>query len=75
MDDYIEEFSKETIDVTKRHNKEEYFTSKERTILLAQNEANTSLNYGQYADVLKKGYKKRYGFQKGIVALELHIKK
>lgn len=59
MNDYIKEFSQETIDVTKRHNKEEYFTSKERAILLAQNEANTSLNYAQYVDALKKGYKKK----------------
>lgn len=59
MNEYIEEFSQETIDVTKRHNKEEYFTSKDRAILLAENEANTSLNYGQYVDVLKKGYKKK----------------
>lgn len=59
MNGYIEEFSKETIYVTKRHNKEEYFTSKGRAILLAENEANTSLNYGQYVDALKKGYKKK----------------
>lgn len=59
MNDYIEEFSQETIDVTKRHDGEEYFTSRERAILLAENEANTSLNYGQYMDALKKGYKKK----------------
>lgn len=59
MDDYIKEFSQETIEVTKRHDKEEYFTSQDRAILLAENEANTSLNYGQYADALKKGYKKK----------------
>lgn len=59
MDDYIREFSKETIDVTKRHDEEEYFTSRERAIFLAENEANTSLNYGQYTDALKKGYKKK----------------
>lgn len=59
MDDYIQEFSEETIDATKRHDEEEYFTSRERAILLAENEANTSLNYGQYTDALKKGYKKK----------------
>lgn len=59
MNDYIEDFSQETIDVTKRHDGEEYFTSRERAILLAENEANTSLNYGQYMDALKKGYKKK----------------
>lgn len=59
MNDYIEDFSQETIDVTKRHDGEEYFTSRERAILLAENEANTSLNYGQYVDALKKGYKKK----------------
>lgn len=59
MNDYIEGFSQETIDVTKRHDKEEYFTSQDRAILLAENEANTSLNYGQYTDALKKGYKKK----------------
>lgn len=59
MKDYIKDFSQETIEVTKRHDDEKYFTSKERAILLAENEANTSLNYGQYADALKKGYKKK----------------
>ncbi|MCI8795298.1 MAG: hypothetical protein HFG89_00370 [Dorea sp.] len=59
MNGYIEDFSQETIDVTKRHDGEEYFTSRERAILLAENEANTSLNYGQYVDALKKGYKKK----------------
>lgn len=59
MNDYIEGFSQETIDVTKRHDKEEYFTSQDRAILLAENEANTSLNYGQYIDALKKGCKKK----------------
>lgn len=59
MEDYIEEFSKETIDVTKRHDEEEYFISRDRAILLAENEANTSLNYRQYIDALKKGYKKK----------------
>lgn len=59
MNDYIKDFSEETVDVTKRHEGEEYFTSRERAILLAENEANTSLNYGQYADALKKGYKKK----------------
>lgn len=59
MEDYIEEFSKETIDVTKRHDEEEYFTSRDRAILLAENEANTSLNYRKYIDALKKGYKKK----------------
>lgn len=59
MKDYIKDFSQETIDVTKRHDGEEYFTSRERAILLAENEANTSLNYGQYVDASKKGYKKK----------------
>lgn len=59
MNEYIEDFSQETIDMTKRHDGEEYFTSRERAILLAENEANASLNYGQYVDALKKGYKKK----------------
>lgn len=59
MKDYIKDFSQETIEVTKRHDGEKYFTSKERAILIAENEANTSLNYGQYVDALKKGYKKK----------------
>lgn len=59
MKDYIKDFSQDTIDVTKRHDGEKYFTSKDRAILLAENETNTSLNYGQYADALKKGYKKK----------------
>lgn len=59
MNDYIEDFSQGTVDVTKRHDGEEYYTSKERAILLAENEANTSLNYGQYVDALKKGCKKK----------------
>ena len=57
--EYIEKFSKETINVTKRHEKEEYFTSRERAILLAENEANTSLNHAQYTNALKKGYTKK----------------
>lgn len=56
--DYIEEFSQETINVTKRH-KDEYFTSKDRAVILSENEANTTLNYSQYKDALKSGYKKK----------------
>lgn len=57
--DYIRKFSKETIDVTKRHDGEEYFTSRDRAIILSQNEANTSLNYAQYADALRRGCTKK----------------
>ncbi len=71
--DYIKKFSKETIDVTNRHDGEEYFTSRDRAIILSQNEANTSLNYAQYADALKRRYtKKRWITEKDNRVRETH---
>ena len=54
LDEHINEFSNETIDVTLRH-EEDFFTSQDRAFLISVNEANTGFNYEQYINAIESG--------------------
>lgn len=54
-DEYIPRLVDEIIDTTARHPDEEYYTSQDRALIIAQNEANTALNYADYITAVDKG--------------------
>lgn len=55
--DYIPRLVDEVIDTTFRHTDDEYYTSKERALLIAQNESNSVLNYNDFLSAKDKGSK------------------
>lgn len=55
IEDYIAEFSQETVDTTLKHIDEEFYLSDDRSLLISINEANTTLNYKDYANAIKEG--------------------
>lgn len=57
--EYIRQFASETMEVTLRNSNDVYYTSKDRAMLIAENEANTILNYSQFIDAIKKGYTRK----------------
>lgn len=63
IDNYLEEmindFSRDVINTTFRHDGEDFYTSDERAELIACNSANDTLNYKQYADAIKSGKTKK----------------
>lgn len=59
LDDYISEFSEETVDVTLRHIEEMFYFSDERALLIGENEANGIFNYQEYSDAVKDGKKRK----------------
>lgn len=56
-DNYIPTLAKEVIDTTARHLDDEYYFSKERALLVAQNEANTVYNHKDYIEAVNSGKK------------------
>lgn len=61
MDDidseYVEKMTEDVIDTTFRHLDEEYFLSEDRAILIAQNEANSTINHADFIQAKKNGKK------------------
>lgn len=57
--EYIRQFASETMEVTLRNSNDVYYTSQDRAILIAENEANTILNYSQFIDAIEKGYTRK----------------
>lgn len=55
IEDYIADFSQETVDITLKHINEEFYMSEDRSLLISLNEANTTLNYKDYANAVKEG--------------------
>ena len=55
IEDYIAEFSQETVDTTLKHIDEEFYLSEDRSLLISVNETNTTLNYKDYANAIKAG--------------------
>jgi len=45
---YVSQLVSDLIDTTNRHTDDPYYLSKERALLIAQNEANTAINYSDY---------------------------
>lgn len=59
LDDYIANFSQETVDVTLRHIDEPFYLSNDRNLLIATNEGNSVFNYQEYSDAVKAGKKRK----------------
>ena len=56
-EDYLNDVVEEVIDTTFRHLDEPYYVSKERALLIAQNESNTVYNHKDYTDAITQGKK------------------
>lgn len=59
LDNYIANFSQETVDVTLRHIDEPFYLSNDRSLLICENEANGVFNYQEYSDAVKAGKKRK----------------
>lgn len=59
IEDYIERFSKDTVDTTIKNGSEDYWTSEERSKIIAVNESNSIMGYQQLQDAIKKGYTRK----------------
>lgn len=59
VEQYIDDFVREVVDVTNRHTDEPYFKSEDRAVLIAENEANSVLNYSDYVKAMNNGYTKK----------------
>jgi len=53
--DYIPRLVDEIIDTTNRHPNEDYYLSKDRALLIAQNESNSAYNYVDYENAVNSG--------------------
>lgn len=58
LEDYIEEFSRDTIDITIEHQDEKYYTSDDRAMLISENESHFAFSHKEFSDAVKAG--KRY---------------
>lgn len=56
-EDYVPQIAKEIIDTTLRHTDDPYFTSRDRAVVIAQNEANTAFNQKDYDSAVASGKK------------------
>lgn len=55
VDDYAKKLANDVLQTTQKHDKEKFYTSKERGMLLSANEANTLGNYNQHIQAIKSG--------------------
>lgn len=55
LDDYISDFSLETVDTTIKHIDDPFYLSNDRGILISENEANGIFNYGEFSEAIKAG--------------------
>lgn len=65
IEDYIERFSKDTVDTTLKNGADDYWTSGERSTLISVNEANSILGYRQLQEAIEKGYTKKTWITEG----------
>lgn len=73
-ENYIPQLTKDVIDATERHLDEEYYFSKERALLIAQNEANTVYNSVDFNKAKAEGKKyKRWVTSKDERVRPAHI--
>lgn len=59
IEDYIERFSKDTVDTTIKNGADDYWTSEERSTIISVNEANSVLGYRQLQEAIEKGYTRK----------------
>ena len=55
LNDYIEEFSNNIVETTIKNQSDPYYMSDDRASYVAENEANTTLNYVQFQEAIKSG--------------------
>lgn len=55
IEEHIKEFSEETVDTTLRHIDEEFYLSEDRSVLISVNEANSTMNYKDFANAIAGG--------------------
>lgn len=59
IEEYIDEFVEEVIKTTNNHSDEPYYKSEDRATLIAENEANSVLNYVDYIKAIDNGLTKK----------------
>lgn len=59
LDDYIADFSIETVDTTINHIDDPFYLSNDRGILISENEANGIFNYGEFSEAIRAGKKRK----------------
>lgn len=77
IDDYVEDYAKEfaslTIRVTLENLSDDYYKSEDRAILIAENEANSNINYFDMKQAVEEGKtKKRWKTQRDKKVRETH---
>lgn len=59
VSEYIEQFSRETVEVTLRNGDTQFFTSDDRAVLIAENESQNTFNRQDYIDAINSGKTKK----------------
>ena len=59
ISDRIMQFATDTLETTQSHTDDEWYTSNDRAMLIAENESNTSWNYDEYRAAIKSGKTKK----------------
>lgn len=59
LEEYIREFSADTVEVTMKNGDTAYFTSGDRAILIAENESHFTFSRNEYYEALKAGKKRK----------------
>lgn len=62
LENYIDKVCKEIVKVTFKHKDDSYYTSDDRATYIAENEANTVMNYEQLQEALASGKTKKTWF-------------
>lgn len=59
LKEYIEKFSKDTIDITIKHEDENYYISDDRARLISENESHFAFSHKEFSDAVKAGKTKK----------------
>lgn len=73
IEEYIDEFVEEVINTTNNHSDEPYYKSEDRAMLIAENEANSVLNYSDFIKAIDNGFtKKKWKTEQDIKVRHTH---
>ena len=56
---YMQDFAEQTIETTQKHSDDEWYLSEDRAMFIAENEANTVLNYSDFQKAIESGKTKK----------------
>lgn len=74
LEDYIEKFALDIIETTLRHYNDEWYLSSDRSVLIAENEANSVFAHDDYTRAIKAGKtKKRWITERDDRVRETHM--